>query len=239
MLKKIISATIIASAASASTLAQADVSATVTLVSDYVYNGVSSNDNDPTLQGSVDWYNDAGFYAGIWASAVNFDIGTDEEIEIDYYFGHAGSLTETIAYDVGYALYTYPGADSSADYDYGEIYGALTFNESTTAKLLYSDNYSGDVGNSIILELSHTIALPEDFSLRVETSHTELLDEDRAGAFYGPNVGDNSYNHWGLAVGKSLAGFDMELAYTDTNIDEDHWGDTADSRLVFSIGRTF
>lgn len=240
MLKKIINASIIASAVGASSLAQADVSATVTLVSDYVYNGVSSNQNEPTVQGSVDWYNDAGFYAGVWGSGVDFNAGTNEEVEIDYYFGHAGSLTDSIAYDVGYAYYTYPGADdASAEYDYGEIYGALTFNESTTAKLYYSNNYSGDVGSSVILYLGHTIGLPNDFSLTLDASHTRLMDDDRAGAYYGPDSGDNSYTHWGASVAKSIAGFDMALAYTDTNIDEDYWGDTADARVVFSVSRTF
>lgn len=240
MLKKIISTAVMASSATFAMQAQADVSATVTLVSDYVYNGVSSTDGDPTLQGSVDWYNDAGFYAGVWASGLDDAGFASAEVEIDYYAGYAGSINDSLSYDVGYAFYTYPGAnDAGAEFDYGEVYGALTFNENTTAKVLYSDNYFGDVGNSVILELSHTIALPEDFSLKLSASQTNLLD-DKAAAYYGPADGDDSYNHWGVSVAKSAAGFDFALAYTDTNIDGDYWAsDIADARAVLSVSRSF
>ncbi|WP_432470265.1 TorF family putative porin [Amphritea sp. HPY] len=238
MLKKIISTAVMASSATFAMQAQADVSATVTLVSDYVYNGVSSTDGDPTLQGSVDWYNDAGFYAGVWASGLDEATFASAEVEIDYYAGYAGSLNDSLSYDVGYAFYTYPGAnDAGAESDYGEVYGALTFNENTTAKVLYSDNYFGDVGNSVILELSHTIALPEDFSLTLSASQTTLLDDKAADYF---DIGEDSYNHWGVSVAKSLAGFDFALAYTDTNIDETYWGnDSADARAVLSVSRSF
>lgn len=240
MLKKIISTAVITSSATFAAQVQADISATATLVSDYVYNGVSSTDGDPTLQGSVDWYNDAGFYAGIWASGLDESGFATAEVELDYYAGYAGSINDSLSFDVGYAFYTYPGAnDTSGEFDYGEIYGALTFNENTTAKVLYSDNYFGDVGNSVILALSHTISLPNEFSLTLEASQTRLLD-DKGNAYYGPDAGDDSYNHWGLSVGKNLAGFDVALSYSDTDIDGDYWGsDIADARAVLSISRTF
>lgn len=240
MLKKIISTAVMASSATFAMQAQADVSATVTLVSDYVYNGVSSTDGDPTLQGSVDWYNDAGFYAGIWASGLDEDSYASANIEIDYYAGYAGSINDSLGYDVGYAFYTYPGADDDAgEYNYGELYGALTFNENTTAKLLYSDNYFGDVGSSLVVNLSHTLSLPNEFSLTLEASHTKLL-EDGGDAYYGPDAGDDSYNHWGASLAKSVAGFDLALSVSDTNIDGDYWAsDIADARAVFSISRSF
>lgn len=239
MFKKILSTTVIISSASFALQAHADISATATLVSDYVYNGVSSTDGDATLQGSVDWYNDAGFYAGVWASGLD-EVGySSAEVEIDYYAGYAGSINNDFGFDLGYAFYTYPGAnDAGAEFNYGEIYGAVTFRENTTAKVLYSDNYFGDVGNSVVVTLSHTINLPEEFSLTLDASHTKLLD-DKGAAYYGPNADDDSYNHWGLSVAKSVAGFDLSLGYTDTNIDKDYWEDIADARAVLSISRTF
>ena len=239
MIKKIISSAVLAATASFTLHAQADVSATVTLVSDYVYNGVSSTDNNPTVQASVDWYNDAGFYVGVWGSGLDKNAFSGAEVELDYYAGYANSLTDALAFDVGYALYTYPGAnDSAAESDYGELYGALTFNGKTTAKLLYSDNYFGDVGNSIILELSHVVDLGNEYSLTLSASETKLLDEAGNG-YYGTSPSDDSYNHWGVSVAKSVAGFDVALSYTDTNIDEAFWGDTADARAVLSVSRTF
>lgn len=239
MLKKALYTALVASSASFALPAQADVSATVSLVSDYVYNGVSSTDGDATLQGSVDWYNDAGFYVGAWASGLD-DVGySTAEVEIDYYAGYAGSINDDFGFDVGYAFYTYPGAnDAGGEFDYGELYGAITYKENTSAKVLYSDDYFGEVGNSIVITLSHTINLPADFALTLDASHTKLL-EDGGDYYFGSDIDDDSYNHWGISVAKSLAGFDLALGYTDTDIEDNYWGDTADARAVFSISRTF
>jgi len=239
MFKKAVSTAIIASSATFALQAQADVSATVTLVSDYVYNGVSSTDGDPTLQGSVDWYNDAGFYAGVWASGLDKDGYSSAEVEIDYYAGYASSINDDFGYDLGYAFYTYPGAnDAGAELNYGELYGSVTYKENTTAKVLFSDDYFGEAGNSVIVSLSHTISLPEDFSLTLEAAHTKLL-EDGGDYYFGSKVNDDSYTNWGVSVAKSVAGFDLSLGYTDTNIEDNYWGDTTDARAVFSISRTF
>ncbi|MFT5722793.1 MAG: hypothetical protein ACI9W6_003129, partial [Motiliproteus sp.] len=223
--------------------AQADTAITVTLVSDYVYNGVSSTDGKPALQGSADWWNDAGFYAGIWGSKIDFKTGTNEQVELDYYAGYAGSLDEHLDFDLGYAYYTYPGADEDAadlgEFDYGELYGSLTYRGATKVLLSIADDYFGEQGNSAVLVLSHQLALGNEFNLKFEGSHTQLLDS-AGNASFGPSAGDDSYNHWGVSVAKSIAGFDLNLAYTDTNIDGDYWAsDVADARLALSVGRTF
>ena len=48
-----------------STSAMADLSTTVTLASDYTFNGVSQTMNDPAIQGSLDYaFADSGVYVG-------------------------------------------------------------------------------------------------------------------------------------------------------------------------------
>ncbi|MEH6825659.1 MAG: TorF family putative porin [Motiliproteus sp.] len=191
--------------------AQADTSITATLVSDYVYNGVSSTDGRPTLQASADWWSDAGVYAGVWGSGVNFNDGSNTRVELDYYVGYAGSINDSLGYDVGYAFYTYPGAaDAGAEFDYGELYGSVTYNEATTAKLYLSEEYFGNAGKSVLLELSHSLDLGNDFSLTLAASQTSLLDEE-GDAYFGPDAGDDSYNHWGASIAKSVGGVDLNL----------------------------
>ncbi|HAU05178.1 MAG TPA: hypothetical protein DCS78_09930, partial [Pseudoalteromonas shioyasakiensis] len=74
-----------------STSAMADLSTTVTLASDYTFNGVSQTMNDPAIQGSLDYaFADSGMYVGTWASNVDFGDGTD--IEWDAYFGNVTYL---------------------------------------------------------------------------------------------------------------------------------------------------
>ena len=79
----------------AASIAHADISATVTGISDYDFRGVSQTADDPALQGSIDFEGETGLYAGIWASNVDFDDCCGEDYEVDYYVGWtAGDAVE-------------------------------------------------------------------------------------------------------------------------------------------------
>ena len=55
--------------------ANAEVTGTVTVVSDYNWRGVTQSAQNPALQGSIDYAHESGFYAGVWGS--NVDEGLD------------------------------------------------------------------------------------------------------------------------------------------------------------------
>lgn len=44
--------------------AHAEVSGSITLTSDYLFRGVTQTDEQPALQGGVEWAHDSGFYVG-------------------------------------------------------------------------------------------------------------------------------------------------------------------------------
>ena len=77
--------------------------------SDYVFRGISQNDNDPTMQGGID----LGYgilYAGVWASGINFDaIVNDADLEVDWYGGIKPTWGPA-TFDFGVIYYSYPGA---------------------------------------------------------------------------------------------------------------------------------
>ena len=66
-----------------STTAAADITSSVNLASDYTFNGVSQTGNDPALQASLDYAGNSGFYAGTWASNVDFGSGEDIFLQED------------------------------------------------------------------------------------------------------------------------------------------------------------
>ena len=78
-------------------------------ISDYVFRGISQNDNDPTMQGGID----LGYgilYAGVWASGINFDaIVNDADLEVDWYGGIKPTWGPA-TFDFGVIYYSYPGA---------------------------------------------------------------------------------------------------------------------------------
>lgn len=154
-MKKTLIATSIASAVSLSALtlpsvAAAEVSANVGVVSNYFFRGVTQTDDGAAVQGGLDYAHDSGFYAGTWASTVDFgssleDTDNDGQFdsfsddgtsyEVDFYLGYGGSIGG-LGYDVGYLYYAYPDGD---DLDFGEIYGSLSYSY-LTAGLAYTVN---------------------------------------------------------------------------------------------------
>ena len=59
----------------------------VTLASDYRYQGVSESSGRPVLQGYVHWWRPDGFYAGVFATQVDFGYAGSPTYEIDSYAG--------------------------------------------------------------------------------------------------------------------------------------------------------
>ena len=95
------------------------VSGNVALTTDYIWRGMTQNAEDPSISGGFDLETDMGFYLGTWAANVS---GGTSSIELDYYLGFSGAMTEDSGYDIGYISFTYPGNDAL---DFEELY--LTF----------------------------------------------------------------------------------------------------------------
>ncbi|WP_269514741.1 TorF family putative porin [Brevundimonas subvibrioides] len=89
---------------------------------DYVFRGFSQTGEDPALQAGVD-LTAGSFYAGVWASNVDFGDSTDAEI--DLYGGYRGEA-QGFAFDVGVVGYGYTDAPSGADYGYLEYKAAVS-----------------------------------------------------------------------------------------------------------------
>src|SRR4051812_38519191 len=87
--------------------ANAGVSSTWTLASDYDFRGITQSAGDPALQGSLDFATDSGWYVGAWASNVDFG-SADVDYELDLYTGFSGTSEGGLGWDVGLIYYTYP-----------------------------------------------------------------------------------------------------------------------------------
>ena len=83
------------------TAAQAEVSATLTAASMYLWRGQNLTPDGPQFAGSLDYSNASGFYAGAWTSN---ETGGHET---DLYLGFGGSLGD-FGYDISYWKYLYP-----------------------------------------------------------------------------------------------------------------------------------
>lgn len=209
------------------------MSSTVNLASDYTFNGVSQTGNDPAMQASLDYAADSGFYAGTWASNVDFGAGEDTNIEWDVYAGQYFQLNERVGLDAGIAYYTYQGDSASDTYNYPEAYAKFGYNSSmgdTEFNFWYSWDYFGLDANHYIAMVAHTVEVAPNHSVKVSFDRSTSADEDKWSW-----DGKDAYNHFRVAYMTSWNGFDLNLAVEDTNMDID----TADTRVVLSVSHTF
>ena len=229
MIKKTVLAT--ALLATTSTAALAEFSGNVAMSSDYVWRGVSQTDNQLAISGGFDYSHESGLYIGTWASNVDsefFGGGTDPQIELDLYGGFGGEMG-AISYDLGLIEYMYPGAD---DNNTLELYigGGYAFTDtvSASAKYSYSDDFFNTGESAWRLEAGLDISLPMDFGLSFGVGKND------GDAFSPSGLGDD-YIDYTVGLSKSIAGVDLGLTYSDTDIDDCN---ICDGRIVFSVSKS-
>src|SRR5690606_10460802 len=90
-----------------------DLTANVTVASQYRYRGIIQTNNKPALQGGFDITHSSGFYLGNWNSTISWLDDTDPDVsaplEMDFYGGFRGNITPDVTFDVGVLQYYYPG----------------------------------------------------------------------------------------------------------------------------------
>jgi uncharacterized protein (TIGR02001 family) len=218
-----------------------EVTGTVTAVSDYDFRGVSLSAKDPALQASIDYAHDSGFYAGAWASNIDYGPDIDGDIELDLYAGFAGETGGGMGWDVGLVWYTYPDSSSSLTAssisDYPELYAGITFGP-VELKQWYTNDYGGSDVDALYTEMNYGFELPADFGLNLHLGYN-----------YGDAFDGFEYFDFAVGVSKSVGHFDMELKFTGTELDEQDvglppgtsFGDVfnPEPRVLFSISTTF
>jgi uncharacterized protein (TIGR02001 family) len=213
-----------------SSTASAELSANIGVVSNYMFRGVTQTDDSAAVQGGIDYEHESGFYAGTWAS--NVDFGDDTGYELDLYLGFAGEAGNGIGYDVGYVYYAYPDATESIDF--GEIYGEISFNmlKAGLAYTIHSDNDDSlfDSGD-IYYYLGADIPLPQDFTLGLLIGYYDF-DVD------GTDGVDASYGHFAANLVKDAGvygEFSFNLDYADIS-ENDALGSSNSDDLKVWVG---
>jgi uncharacterized protein (TIGR02001 family) len=194
-------------------------SANVALTTDYMYRGVSQTNEDPAISGGFDYaYEPFGFYAGVWASSLEFNAEgnmDDAGIEIDYYGGFAGEFSNGISWDVGGLYYHYPSndEDSGADYDFWEFYGSLSYTFDVALEptigigMAYSPDFYGEDDTGLYGSATLDLSLPHGFGLSFLYGYQDVEGDKSSG----PN--GFHYDHFVVGLNKDVGPFNMDLSY--------------------------
>jgi len=206
--------------------AYADADWSLSLISDYRYNGVSQSEGRAALQAGAGYGFDSGFYTGIWGSNARYN--DDTVMEADAYAGYATSLTDWLAVDAGYGRYHYLFSEKVGDFNYDEYYAGVTLNKSTSVYYYYTDDYLGmDIAQNIY-KLTHT-RIVGDYVLRLAVAQTEV---NRSG-FYGD---EKEYQYGDISLSRNFSGTNLTLGVMATSLDEDD-RDYADSVVYLGISQ--
>ena len=241
MMKILITTAVASTLMTGATLANAEdawaTGANGTLTNDYKFRGISQSDESAALQGGFDLGHESGFYAGAWASSVDFDTngdGLDGSLELDYFVGYGSDIGDSgLTYDVGVMIYTYPG-DDGLEGDFNELYGSIGWNDLTVG-FAYSDDYYAETDEFWYLYADYSLALPNDFALDLHVGHN-MLEED--GGFLSSD--EDAYTDYSVSISRDFGGFNWALAYVGTDLDEEDVFDTqwADGAAIFTLSKS-
>ncbi len=225
----------VAAFAVASGTAQAEISSTITVASDYDFRGITQTALDPAFQASLDWSHENGLYAGLWGSNVDFgDSGPG--VEVDLIVGYGGAITESVGYDLGATYYTYYGESSGeSSVDYGEFRAGLSFGEHASSTVWYSPDYANLGDSAWYLEANGDIPLAWELAVTLHAGYS-------TGDYW--ESSDDEYLDFAVGLTRSFGHFDCAVKYVDGS-DIDSLDGTPDdvfsseSKVVLSVATTF
>jgi len=193
----------------------------VTFANEYVLRGVSQSDEEPVVQGNIDFVA-GGFYIGAWGSVIEITelTGSDSPAELDVYLGYVWEWDSGWSFELGAIHYDYP-RDEFLDYEEGYVaIGYKVFK----LKYYYSDDFLGLGGAGHYLD--GTLEFPLGASGFALTLHGGInsFDEEVPILDYTDYKGGLSYT-WN--------NFTLDVSYTDT--DENQFGHLDDGRVIGSV----
>jgi len=228
--RSVLSAVLIGAAAFSGS-AFAEVTANVGVVSQYLFRGLAQTDG-AAVQGGLDYSHESGFYAGTWASTINFggtpgyDGASSTGAEVDFYLGFGGEVGG-FSYDVGALYYWYSEEDESDNpdpsYNTIEVYGSVGYGPVTLGAYYAPDTYFGVDEKAYGVSLAFSTPLSEKVSFDASVQH----NGGKGNKALTPD-GDTYIDYSIGITATSEAGFGIGLAFVGTDIDDD------DPKLVVS-----
>jgi uncharacterized protein (TIGR02001 family) len=182
---------------SSSGFAAAQVSGSVSLVSDYVYRGVSLSNGNPEPQASLDYDSDSGWFGGLFASRIDLSATSGQAVA---YAGYAGRLTSDLSWEGGLSENAYLG---NSGQDYTEAFLGLS-SERVNARLYYSPDYLGQSLHSVYGEVN--LNYPLSTAVRV-IAHVGYLAVQQGAVAAPTNHGDVR-----LGLGTRLGDWNLQWA---------------------------
>lgn len=220
----------------ASRATAAEVSGNATLTSDYVWRGSTQTHGDPAVQAGFKLAGDAGFYASVWGSNVEFAPETHASSELDFTVGWGKSLGDDWAVDANVLHYRYPS--TTVDLNWTELNGTLTYKGNYWLSAGYSNEALGYDASGTYAQLG--AKFPVNDRLRFEAAVAHYFLDDGV-------VAEDGYSHgqlsaiWAFKAPASKANVEARLTAhaTDSSAKRIFGDDFAGSRIEAALQASF
>jgi uncharacterized protein (TIGR02001 family) len=202
------------------------VTAELSLVSDFRRGGVTQSDNDPALQGRIDIKHHSGWSAGAFASSINGRRGSNAQVTLfgarRFDIGEAQlTLGASELIFIGGDAEPFAIAQASFSYPIGPV--DLTLSVSYAPPQAALDEY----GLNFTLRARTPLGRINDAPLTAAISIGRSEGEFAAGA--------ETKLDWSLGLTTEFADTEVGIAYVDNDLDDDR----GDAGLIFSFARRF
>lgn len=178
--------------------AGAQVSASVSVLSDYRYRGASLSDGKPAAQLHVGYDFVSGSYTGVLVSSVRVDDRERSELLALMYVGKVWTLHDDWHWEAGGQ---YTAFARSSEYDHPELYAGIG-TQRAGVRLHYADNYFGRWPGWYI----------EYDARRPLSEHWHVLVH--AGVLRTNGRADDAYRRdWSVGLGLTRSGYEWQLSW--------------------------
>ena len=197
------------------TTSVAELTGNLGVTTNYVFRGQTQTDDGAAIQGGVDYTDATGFYAGAWASNVDF-VGAGDGFEVDLYAGISLGISDAVNLDIGYILYEYT---DSANTDASELFIGVSLGDMS---LTYYDGETDPGSEYEYIDFKYKMDIAANLKLDL---HFGRLEPSGAGQ----NINDIS-----AGISRNFSGFDVSLVATYEDSDPDK-----DNNLFLTVVKTF
>ncbi len=201
-----------------------ELSSNVGITNNYIWRGLTQTENQAAISGGLEWSAENGLYIGAWVSNVSYAPNDAFSYENDIYFGYSGAVKK-VDYDLGYLYYNY---DPASNFDFGELYGSLSYAGVTVGGYLLANTQANaenpeqedfGFGEAYYGYVDYEIDIRDGLMLGFHVGHHS---GDFNKAF---NAVPGSYNDFNISLSKK--GFSFMI--TDTDLDDPDGIDSLDN----------
>ena len=221
-------------------VAQAEVTGNLGLITDYRFRGVSQTQNAPAVQGGIEYNHVSGLYIGNWNSSVSSQVYTGGAgIESDVYAGFRKQIFGNFTLDVGSMNYFFPRAGTNGSFDTNEVYVGVGYKDLVTAKYSHAlSDYFGTANskNSYYVQADAAIPVVGKLSVVAHIGRTEISNNTSL-----------SYTDYNAGIAYDLKGWNLAAKYyiNDSKTSTFMTANTINGQklykdaLVFSVAKSF